>query len=526
MSSGMDMNFVIGRAPDARPQRAPVDEDDSVFRVLVLGDFSGRGTRGVDRDTPPTFMPVKVDIDTFDAVMAKLSPDLHLSLTGSNQADVRVGVRSLEDFEPDALYGRMPLFRTLRDLRSRLLNPSTFEAAAAELRALDASGRAGAVTAGPAAAAAPDQAEDHASTMARLLGGTMPASAPASTPVSRAGQATTVDAAVDRLIRRMISPHIVPAHAHLQQPLVDSVDRAIADAMRAVIHHPDWRALEGHWRSVDQFVRSVEMDGRVVLELVDATAADLLQSLAAAEGDAQRMPLAQTLASRRLHDGEPAGCAVVVGLHEFGSTAAELALLAGLGALAANEGALFIAAAAPTLALVDDPEGWADAVAVPHDSAAQARWAALRSSWVAPSIGLVWPRLISRLPYGERTQPVSSFNFEELLDRATRGADLPWRPASLDVAALLAKAFVESGWAMAPESSVTVDDLPAFVDRRGAEPRAQAVAEFYMSERQAQAIHLAGVMALVSHRGLPQARLAGWRSISLKSPRLQGRWQG
>lgn len=524
MSSGLDMSFVIGRSPDSRPQRAPVD-DDNAFRVLVLGDFSGRGSRGVDRETPPSFTPVKVDIDTFDAVLAKLSPDLHLNLTGTDQADVRVGIRRLEDFEPDALFARMPLFRTLRDLRSRLLNPATFEAAAAELRALDEPGRAGAMATQSAAATAPDPAEDHASTMARLLGGTLPATAPASRPMSSAAQATTVDAAVDRLIRQMVSPHIVTANAHLQQPLVDSVDRAIADAVRAVLHHPDWRALEGHWRSVDQFVRTVEMDGRVVLELVDATAADLLQSLAESGGDAQRMPLARTLAGRRLHDGEHAGCAILVGLHEFGSTAAELALLAGLGALAANEGAVFIAAAAPALALVDAPDVWADAIAVPNDPAAQARWAALRASWVAPSIGLVWPRLIARLPYGARNQPVSAFAFEELSGPPKGLDDLPWRLASLDVAALLARAFVESGWALEPESAVTLDDLPAFVDRRGSEPRAQAVAEVYMSERQAQAVHAAGVMALISHRGLPQARLAGWRSISSKSHRLQGRWQ-
>jgi hypothetical protein len=47
----------------------------------------------------------------------------------------------------------------------------------------------------------------------------------------------------------------------------------------------------------------------------------------------------------------------------------------------------------------------------------------------------------------------------------------------------------------------------------------------FMSERQAQALAAGGVIPLVSHRSLPQARVATWRSISSSSPGLAGRWQ-
>lgn len=510
MSSGVDMSFVIGHAkPDA--PRSDAGEEPTLFRVLVIGDFSGRSSRRSQQDAPPTFKPVVLDIDNFDATLARIAPQLELTLPQAPGAPFRFSVRSLDDFEPDSLYQRLPLLTELRGLRARLADPATFTAAAAELRASEA---VGAPDTPPAVAAPAD--EDDAGTMARLLGGSLPAAAP--TP------ARTTASAVDRLMQQAVAPYIVPATSHLQQPLIDSVDRAIGETVRALLRHPHWRAVEGAWRSVDQFVRTVEMDGQVLLEIVDASAADLLDSLVAAGGDASAMPLAKTLRARRLHEGQEEGYAVVVGLYEFGSSAPELALVAGMGAMAAGEGAVFIGSAAADLALVDAPEAWADYQGAVADGPAQARWRALRSSWVAPHVALVWPQVLARLPYGAKTQPVSAFAFEELSGPLEHG-QLPWRLAALDVAALLARAYGRDGWSLRPESSVELEDLPAYTDRSGESPRFQAVAELFMSDRQAQALAASGLMPLVSHRSLPHARVAVWRGIALASPVLKGRWQ-
>lgn len=514
MSSGMDMSFVIGHAkPEAA--RSADDGNGSLFRVLVVGDFTGRASRHAERDAPPTFMPAVVDIDSFDGLLARMAPQLELELPQAPGAPLRFSVRSLDDFEPDSLYARFPLLTQLRELRARLADPSTFEQAAAELRASERA----AASATPAVPQ-PAAGEDDASTLARLLG-----AAPAVPTPGVAPGTASVASAVDRLIQRAVAPYVVPATAHLQQPLIDSVDRAIGDTVRAVLAHPHWRALEGAWRSVDRFVRTVEMDGQVLLEVVDASAVDVLQSLAAAGGDAGATPLAKTLQARRMHEGQEEGYALVVGLYEFGPSAPELALLAGLGALAAREGAVFVGSAAAALGLVDAPEAWSGYLAEAPDAAAQARWKALRASWVAPHVALVWPQVLARLPYGAKTQPVSAFGFEELPGKVEHG-QLPWRLAALDVAGLLAQAYTANGWSMAPEQSVELDDLPAFTDRSGDGPRFQAVAELFMSERQVQALAASGIIPLVSHRSLPQARVAHWRSISSTAPSLKGRWQG
>src|SRR5690606_28830696 len=52
---------------------------------------------------------------------------------GQLRASIRF--RSLDDFHPDHLFGEIGTFETLRRLRRQLLNPQTFAAAAAEVRA-------------------------------------------------------------------------------------------------------------------------------------------------------------------------------------------------------------------------------------------------------------------------------------------------------------------------------------------------------------------------------------------------------
>ncbi|GAP34873.1 hypothetical protein ISF6_0356 [Piscinibacter sakaiensis] len=516
------MDFVIGRArPGGEPAaaRGPLQR----FRVLVVGDFSGRGSRREGLDTPPTFQPVRIDLDQAEAVFSRIAPRVRLALPQAPGTPFDVALNRFEDLEPEALFARLPLLARLRDLRTRLSHPATFAQAAAELRADEA---ARAAPPAPVPAAAPASvpaspaaaAEDDAATLARLLGGTLP---PAAAPAPAAGGVAGI---VDRLVRQAVAPHVVPATAHLQQPLIDSVDRALSDMLRSLLADPHWRSVEGAWRSVDRFLHGVEMDGGVQLELVDASAADLLDALVQAGGDAAQTPLAKTLAERRATQDQATGHAVVVALYEFGPGAAELALLASLAAIAAAQGAALLASAAAELALIEGGDAW-QGRAPASDPAALARWQALRGSALAPHIGLVWPRLLARLPYGRRTQPVASFAFEEWLAPHAH-EQLAWRPAALDLAALLARGFLEDGAELDPAAQVELEDLPAFIDRSGDDPRFQAVAEWFISEPQARAVSAAGVMPLLSHRSLPQAQVAGWRSISAGHSRLKGPWPG
>jgi len=150
-------------------------------------------------------------------------------------------------------------------------------------------------------------------------------------------------------------------------------------------------------------------------------------------------------------------------------------------------------------------------------------WHALRESALAPHVGLTFPRLLARLPYGPRHDPVAAFAFDELADSA--GASLHdrllWRSAALDAALLLAQGHTQGG----VETAVQMEDLPAFIDRSGDEPRLQAVAEAYLGEGDAGVLQAAGLITLQSDRRVPNARVTAWRSIAAAGGALAGSWR-
>lgn len=465
----------IGHLPSPRRQRGSDDADAAPFRVVVLGDFSGRpraecGALAVRR-------AVRVDIDNFESVFAGIAPLVEIAgLQDAMGLALRMELETMEEFSADAVLARLP-----------------------------AQASAGAGASPAPAPASEDYAEDAAATMKRLLGGALPAGAPAlaAAPVAKA------DAAVDRFIRQLVGEHIVPA---APAPAAGANDAAAA-LLRHVLRDPTWRQRESAWRAVDRFVRELDMaDGQVRLELLDCRADELLADLGASASDPAHAALASVLR------GDGRGCDIVVSLEEFGSSLAELSLLGGLAAVAAAQGAVLLAGAAPALAAVASSD---DAQVLASNEARV--WRALRESALAPRIGLTFPRLLARLPYGPRNDPVSAFAFDELADvSATPLHDrLVWRSAALDAALLLAQGHADGG----VETRLQLDDLPAFIDRSGDEPRMQAVAEAYLGEREVGLLQTAGLITLQSDRRMPNARVSGWQSIAAGGGDLAGSWR-
>ncbi len=466
----------IGHPPSPRRQRSDDGDDAAPFRVVVLGDFSGRPR--ARRQPLAERQPVRIDIDNFDSVFARIAPLTEIAgLQDETGLALRIALEAMDGFSADAVLARLP----------------------ARARA-DAS-------APPAPAPASDAgAEDAAAMMKRLLGGELPAGAPA----LAATPATKADGVVDRFIRQLVGDQLVAA----PPALATRVDEPAASALlRHVLRDPAWRHLECAWRAVDRFVRELDMaDGLVRLELFDCRADELLADLGAVAAEPARAALASVL------NGDGRGCDVVVSLEEFGPSLVELSLLGGLASVAAAQGAVLLAGAAPALAAVatsDDAQ-----VLASNESRV---WRALRESALARHLGLTFPRLLARLPYGPRNEPVAAFPFDELADAsATSPHDaLVWRSAALDAALLLAQGHVDGG----VETRLQLADLPAFIDRGGDEPRLQAVAEAYLGEREVNVLQTAGLITLQSDRRVPSARVSGWQSIAAGGGELAGSWR-
>jgi len=473
MVGRLEINVTAGRQGGTPGRRAP----QQPMRLLLLGDFSGRPAH--ERPALAARPTHRLDIDSLLTVMQRLAPRVPAAGSVFEAEDI-------EDFHPDALYARVPVFETLRTLRRRLQDPQQFAAAAAELGVpLPSSG--GALSAG-----------GGGDLLAGLLGGRPAAAAPSAVP-----PATGIDA----FVRGLVAPHIVPDHGPLQAQLTASVDRTIAAQMRELLHAPAFQALESAWRGAQWLVASLELDERLQLHLFDVSRDELLADVVAARGQLTQTGLHRALADR--WRGVPGGesWSAVVSLERFGASDTDIGLVAALGLLAQQAGGPLLAGADPALALADP--------------SALTGWTTLRQSEAAPWIGLAAPRVLLRRPYGKRSDPVASFAFEEFTGPPEH-EHLLWGAGALAAALLIGRAYMARGWAMEPGDEREIGDLPACSFERDGEMELQACAEDYLGEQAGQALLAAGLMPLMSHRHRNALTVLRFQSIAEPARPLAG----
>src|SRR5204862_1136565 len=170
-SGGMNFEFSSGgKQPQGRSKPRPEQPDpETPFRMLALGDFSGREHRGTSPSSSglAARRPIAIGTDNFDAVMSKLGVELHLRVGDEQDNKMVLQFNSLEDFHPDQIARRLPIFQVLKRMKQMLASPATFEAAAEQVRALLGQG---AVPAAATPVAAPAASDSQDELFERLLG--------------------------------------------------------------------------------------------------------------------------------------------------------------------------------------------------------------------------------------------------------------------------------------------------------------------------------------------------------------------
>jgi type VI secretion system protein ImpC len=494
---------VDGIAEQVAP--SPVEQSaDAPFRIGVIGDFTGRANRRLAEDIRglAARRPVRVDRDTIDDVLAQLAPELHLPARERGAAHV-IPFAELDDFHPDRLYERLPAFQALRDARGRAAQGTSVRLTGRE--PLTSRPTRGAATSG--------------SLLDQILGDQPPPPTGAAGAPARTEPARTADGdALAEFVRRAVEPYVVhsdPASADL----VAQVDAAVADQMRAILHHADFQALEAAWRAVDFLVRRLDADRSLRIELIDVSAAELAAD-ALPQGGVGRGGFHRLIAGSS--DGTPAAepWAVLIGLFTFGPDPSELGTLRHLSCIARDVRAPLFAAADPRLVgsasfgSAPDVEDWAD-----EDLPG---WQALRRSECARYIALAAPRFLLRLPYGGRDgAPCDVPGFDEL-GSARRHEDYLWGNSAALCALLLGEAFNAAGWALRP--GLDVGGLPLHVLRDRTEVSAKPCAEAILSDRAVARMLDRGVMAVQSLRNGDAVRLARFQSIANPLAAVAGRW--
>ncbi len=498
-------------------------DSEMPFRVILLGDWSGRTNRGhlLSSGELSAWRPLLIDRDNLDRVMAKLAPRLHLPLANDRALSLTVQFNSLEDFHPDHLFERVEMFEALRRTRARLTNPKTFEDAAREvgswanLKTPDDEEKADTQP-------APRQKSSDANISGSSLLEQMLSEAGNETPTSKQPASQHLSPDINHLVQEAVRPYLIHADEAEEEALVAAVDNAIAKEMNAILHHADFQALEAAWRAIAFLVSRLETGTDLKFYLLDISrdelASDLLYADAVDSSAIYKLLVESTVST-------PGGIpwAAIIGNYRFDFADAEF--LQKLSLVAKEAGAPFIAEASSnligcrSLASTPDPEDWLESA----DEEQSAAWRELKQSPGASYLGLALPRFLLRLPYGAETEPTEEFDFEEMPeDAAPLHEWYLWANPAFAVAYLLAQAFTESGWAMRPGEVQEIEGLPLHVYKEESESRIKPCAETLMTTRAAERIINEGIMPLISMKETDAVRLGMFQAINGR--RLAGRW--
>jgi type VI secretion system protein ImpC len=497
-----DVHLTAGQP---EPAAQPTADEETPMRIALLGDFSAR------RQRPSASFaergPIRVDRDNYEQVLAGLGASLQLSL-GDGAAPVALRFSEMDDFLPDRLFQRLEIFQALRELRRDLRNPKTFAQAAARMGS-------GTTQAAPSAQAAPppSSSSEGDDLLDQLLAQTE--------ETARPPQRSSVAGQVQALLRTIVGPHLQPRiDPSKQAELEDAVDQAATKEMRAILHHPDFQALEAAWRTLDFLVRRLDTDPQMQMYLWDVSkeelAADLEESADLRQATLYRVFVEETVETP---GGVPWG--LLCGLYRFDASRSDVETLGRLANIAQRGGAPFLAEAesrvlgCASIAQTPDPKDWR------LDAETERFWEALRRLPAATSLGLALPRFLLRLPYGQGALPVDAFAFEEMGEKPGHDDYLWGNPAALCIS-LFGQAFSRYGWKLRSGVSQDVGDLPTHVYREGGESRVKPCAEVLLTQRAAGAILDKGLMTLLSVRDRDVIKVARFQSVA--SQPLAGRW--
>lgn len=249
------------------------------------------------------------------------------------------------------------------------------------------------------------------------------------------------------------------------QAIIAELDRKLSEQVNKIIHHEDYKALEGSWRGLHHLVNNTETDEKLKIRVMNISKRDAAKTLKKFKGTAwDQSPLFKKIYEEEFGTpgGAPYGC--LIGDYQFDNSPPDVEMLGGMAQISSASLCPFIAAAAPSLM---NMETWQE-LSNPRDltktfqTPDYAAWRSLRESEDSRYIGLTMPRVLARLPYGAKTNPLEEFAFEE----DTEGADhnkYCWMSSAYAMGVNITRAFKLYGWCACirgVESGGIVEGLP------------------------------------------------------------------
>ena len=134
------------------------------------------------------------------------------------------------------------------------------------------------------------------------------------------------------------------------EAMIAEIDRKLSEQINQIIHHEDFKKLEGTWRGLHHLVNNTETDEMLKIRVLNISKKDVGSTIKKFKGTAwDQSPLFKKLYEDEFGTpgGQPYGC--LIGDYQFDHTAPDVEILSGMAQIASAAHAPFISAGSPTL---------------------------------------------------------------------------------------------------------------------------------------------------------------------------------
>lgn len=302
--------------------------------------------------------------------------------------------------------------------------------------------------------------------------------------------------------------------------MIAELDKKISIQLDEILHDDEFQRIESLWRSLKFLVDRTDFRENNKIEILSIKKDELLEDFEDSP-EVVKSGLYKTVYTKEYGQfgGEP--YASIVGNYEFGSKPQDIKLLGYIASVAAMSHAPFLSAVSPSMFGVDSFEALPklkDLRSV-FEGPQFAKWHSLRESEDSRYLGLALPRFLLRLPYGEDTEPVKSFNYNE--DVSKDSNDYLWGNVAFALSSKLSDSFAKYRWCsniIGPQGGGAVEDLPLHLFEDMGELQNKIPTEVLLSERREFELAEEGFIGLTMRKGSDNA--AFFSANSIQKPKV------
>ena len=333
--------------------------------------------------------------------------------------------------------------------------------------------------------------------------------------------ATEVENAVQTLINQALSDSSLIKDDVLStiEEMIARIDEKLSAQMNEIIHAKEFQQLESAWRGLHYLTFNSETDATLKIKVLNVGKMELYRLFKLYPGARwDQSPLFKAVYEQEFGTlgGQPYG-ALVADYH-FSHSPVDVSIMRDLSKIASAALAPLITGADPNLLGMDS---WRELmnprdIGKLMDTPDYAAWKGLRDSVDSRYLALCMPRVLSRLPYGQKGEPVEAFAFEEETD-GHDGNKYGWMNAAYAMAANINRAFKEYGWTIrirGVQSGGEVINLPTYTfptDDGGVDLKCPT--EIAITDRREAELSKAGIISIVHRKNTDKAAFIGAQSV-------------